>query len=92
MSTEHTTKNSITLNTVKEGQHATILAFTSGKEHQRRLLGMGLTVGTRIKVIRNSSMGGPLLIGFHHSRFMIGRGMAKDIVVKTRTNKQHHDS
>ena len=65
------------------GEWVTITDFCGRRRFTDRLAGMGLHVGARIQVLRNS-MNGKLLIGHAGTRLFLGGGMAHKIRV-TRT-------
>ncbi|MCK4933800.1 ferrous iron transport protein A [Candidatus Bathyarchaeota archaeon] len=52
------------------------------RNFQKRLEDMGLTPGTRIKVVKSAPFNGPLELQVRGSRLALGRGMAERILVR----------
>ncbi|HUT01008.1 MAG TPA: FeoA family protein [Phycisphaerae bacterium] len=70
------------LSRVPIGQTATVVALEGGQGFQSRLISMGLTVGSEVRVIRGGAGAwGPTLIALGQARLAIGRGMADKILV-----------
>jgi Fe2+ transport system protein FeoA len=69
------------LTIVTPGRHVRLVGIDAGYGLQGRLAAMGLVPGADIEVLRNS-FHGPFLIAVKGSRIMIGRGMAKKIIVE----------
>lgn len=69
----------MTLLDCKEGSEVTVVSILGGRGLQRRLAGMGLTVNSRITVLRAGA--GPRLIEVRGSRLGIGRGISGRIAV-----------
>lgn len=76
------TNNNFPLRLAREGDSVQIVAVSGGKKFHDRLIGVGLRVGTTMKIIRNS-MNGKLLIGHNNTRLFMGGGMAHRIQVIT---------
>lgn len=80
------------LSELKPGESGVIVSIQALTNHrhrrrhswgfQKRLEDMGLTPGTRIKVVRSAPFHGPIEIHVRGSRLAIGRGMAKRILVR----------
>lgn len=49
---------------------------------RRRLMDMGLTLGTRITVVKSAPFRGPIEVSVRGSRLALGRGMAERIFVE----------
>jgi len=75
-------KNSISLLNLRDGQTGTITAINGGKALAKRLADLGMTRGSKIKVIGRTIFSGPLQIEVCGSRFVIGNGMASKIEVE----------
>jgi Fe2+ transport system protein FeoA len=73
-------RNIIPLILLKEGEEGVICSVSGGLGLISRLASMGLTLGMKVKVVRN--IGGPLIINTNGTRIAIGRGQAQKIVVK----------
>ncbi len=63
-----------------EGSSGIIIHVKGGRGLVRRLAELGLTQGTRIKVLKETGYG-PMLIEVRGSRLAIGRGVAAKIFV-----------
>jgi len=50
---------------------------------KKRLMDMGLTLGTRVTVVKSAPFHGPLEVSVRGSRLALGRGMAERIFVET---------
>ena len=75
-------KGVISFTDLRPGQTGEVVSIETGYHAKRRLEDMGLTPGTRIRVLRLAPFGGPIEISVRGSRLVIGRGMAKRIFVK----------
>ena len=53
---------------------------------KKRLMDMGLTPGTEVTVAKTAPLGGPIEICVRGSRLVLGRGMAKRILVRIKGN------
>jgi ferrous iron transport protein A len=51
---------------------------------RKRLEDMGLTPGTRVRVVKSAPLNGPLEVYVRGSRLAIGRGMAERIFVEVK--------
>jgi Fe2+ transport system protein FeoA len=80
------------LSELKPGESGVIVSIQALTNHrlrrrhswgfQKRLEDMGLTPGTRIKVVRSAPFHGPIEIHVRGSRLAIGRGMARRILLR----------
>lgn len=75
-------KGVISLTDLRLGQTGEVVSIETGYRAKRRLEDMGLTPGTRIRVLRLAPFGGPIEISVRGSRLVVGRGMARRIFVK----------
>jgi DtxR family Mn-dependent transcriptional regulator len=75
-------KGIVNLHDLRPGQAGEIVSIETGFRAKRRLEDMGLTPGTRIRVLRTAPFGGPVEISVRGSRLAIGRGMSRRIMVK----------
>ncbi|KKR91893.1 MAG: Protein, probably involved in Fe2+ transport [Parcubacteria group bacterium GW2011_GWC2_42_12] len=69
------------LSKIKEGEEVEIVTINAGAQTTKRLADLGLTSGTKIKVLRKA-ISGPLEIRIRGSRLALGRGLANKITVK----------
>ena len=63
-------------------QTAEIVSIMGGMMAVKRLADLGLTEGTKIKVITKAPFSGPVKIEVRGSRLVLGRGLASKILVK----------
>ena len=75
-------KGVVNLHDLRPGQAGEIVSIDTGFHAKRRLEDMGLTPGTRIRVLRVAPFGGPIEILVRGSRLAIGRGMSRRILVE----------
>lgn len=68
------------LSTVKTGQKVRLLSVEAGRGLNTRLASMGLVPNVEITVVSNGHPG-PFVISVKNSRMMLGRGMARKILV-----------
>ena len=69
------------LTMAKPGQRLVIKDFSGGVSARMRLLSMGLRLGDEIEVITNSNQG-QMAIAADFKRFVLGRGLARKILVE----------
>jgi len=72
-------KDMIPLIFLQEGEEGIIHSVEGGLRLIGRLASMGITIGVRVKVVRN--VGGPLIVTTNSTRIAIGKGQAHKIVV-----------
>jgi ferrous iron transport protein A len=77
----------MTLDMIDMGREVEIRDLNGGHESTRKLLSMGLYPGERVMVVRNSSLGGPILVEVCGNRVAIGRGIASKVVVEDERDK-----
>ncbi len=71
------------LGMARPGQIVEVVAIHAGQEAQRRLIDLGLTAGTRVRVVQGDGAG-PMLLAFKDdARLAVGRGVALKIMVRT---------
>jgi ferrous iron transport protein A len=70
----------ITLSTIKIGKQVLIENINTSYEKKIRLLGLGISTGLLISVLRNR--GGDMVIALGNARISIGRTLAQLIEVK----------
>jgi len=70
----HHRHHGIPLTQAPVGKPLQLVKIHGGREITHRLVEMGLTPGSTLKILQNA--GGPLLISVRKSRIAIGRGMA----------------
>lgn len=67
---------------MKKGDCGRVALIFAGETARRRLVEMGLTDGTRIRIERQPSLIGPIEISVRGSMLAIGRGLAAKVFVK----------
>ena len=72
---------SISLNLLQPDDVGTIKAVHAGQDLRRRLAGLGLRSGIRVRVIRQSPLNGPLQIRVGHTDLILRRADAANIEV-----------
>jgi len=68
------------LTSLPKGSKARVVDILAGKGLSYRLMQMGLTPGTEVEVVENSS--GPVIISVRGVTIALGRGMASKILVE----------
>jgi len=70
---------------INPSEEVTVAEIRGGRGLVQRLSDMGLTPGTKLKVI-NSQMPGPVLIDLRGSRLVLGHGVALKVMVEIAGN------
>ena len=78
-------KQLLPLALTKQGEQLAIKEIIGGKNMRIRLSTMGLRVGDNIRVITNNGRG-QLVVGIDQKRYVLGREMARKILVQLREN------
>ena len=68
------------LSQVKAGEKVKLAGIQAGRGLNSRLASMGLVPNVKITVVNNSQPG-PFVISVKNSKMMLGRGMARKIMV-----------
>lgn len=77
------TAQTLPLSMVRPGATVEIVAIHGGHDVHHRLTDMGLTTGTRVRVVQGDGSG-PMLLAFKDdARLAVGRGVAMKIMVTT---------
>lgn len=71
----------MTLNQLNPNGTGVIEAIHAGQDLRRRLCGLGLRLGMRVRVIRQSPMNGPMQIRIGHTDLILRRTEAANIEV-----------
>ena len=71
----------VPLGFLPEGRVAVIVDIHGGRNIITRLIAMGLTIGSKIRVVKSIGPG-PVLIEVRDTRLALGRGIAMKIMVK----------
>jgi len=78
---ESQTGASMPLGMVRPGEMVEVVAIQGGHEVHRRLTDLGLTPGTRVRVVQGDGAG-PMILAFKDdARLAVGRGVALKIIV-----------
>jgi Fe2+ transport system protein FeoA len=75
-------KNQLTIIKLRENQEAEIISIIGGRMANKRLADLGLTSGTKVRVLRKAPFFGPIEIEVRGSELVLGRGLASKILVK----------
>ena len=75
-----TIKNRIPLTEAPKRKVIRLISISGNRGITQRLAELGLTLGTKIKIIQDS--GGPLIIEVRNSKIALGRGMAEKLIVE----------
>ena len=71
------------LTSLRRGQSGTVACLGGGRAMQARLLGMGLYVGSEVRVLSaHHRSHGPTLVAVGETRLALGHGMAERIMVR----------
>ena len=70
------------LSQLKVSEQGVVIALNGGRQFVNRLIGMGLSVGSRVQVIQGANgRPGPVLVAAGGARLGIGHGMAEKVSV-----------
>lgn len=72
---------SIPLSQMETNRIGTIMAIHAGQDLRRRLAGLGLRSGTRVRIIRQSPLNGPIQIRVGHTDLIMRPADAANIEV-----------
>lgn len=72
----------VPLTALKVGEEGVIASIRGGRAAVQRLMDMGLTQGTRVKVQASAPFSGPLGLMVRGATLAIGRGLANRVFVK----------
>jgi len=81
-------RESVPLTSLKVGEVGTLAFIRGGKAAIQRLMDMGLTQGTRVKILVSAPFHGPIELTTRGTTLAIGWGLANKIFVKTISPKQ----
>ncbi len=70
----------MTLDKGKPGEEYTVTALSLPEAVEHRLEALGMTLGTKISVLENTS-GGIMVVKVRGTRFAVGRGITRKIEV-----------
>ncbi|WP_026685487.1 FeoA family protein [Azovibrio restrictus] len=79
MSAVHPAVVSMPLPLANPGEPMRITAFAQGREVEKRLAGMGLTLGCEVHLLQHE--GGNLVVAVGNTRLALGHGLAQKILV-----------
>ena len=75
-------QNLVSINKLKDGQNGKISFIRGGHKVLQRLLDLGLTPGTKIRVARVAPLNGPIVVSVRSSKLAIGKGIASKVFVE----------
>jgi ferrous iron transport protein A len=61
------------------GKPVRVTAFTQGRDIERRLAGMGVYIGSELRLLQHE--GGNVVVAAGHARLALGQGIAQKILV-----------
>lgn len=64
------------------GQEVKVVNFDTGCKSRERLLQLGIMPGVNLKIKRLAPFAGPLIISIEGNDVVLGRGIAKKIIVE----------
>lgn len=71
------------IDSLSPGQEAVVVGVRVGVELQGRLMGLGLFVGSKVKIVQGgNSQRKPLILAVGNTRFAIERDLARTILVE----------
>ena len=74
-------QNLVSIGKLKQDQCGKISFIRGGHNVLQRLLDMGLTPGTKIRVLRVAPLGGPVELSVRSSKLALGKGIASKVFV-----------
>jgi len=78
------------LSNLKPGEEGVIAFTRGGRKACQRLLDMGMTCGTRVKVVNAAPFKGPVEIAVRDTTLALGRGLAEKVFVEIETEHPAH--
>ncbi|HEX16582.1 MAG TPA: ferrous iron transport protein A [Deltaproteobacteria bacterium] len=72
----------LTLDQIPPGRKVKVLSIEGGWGCRQQLFGLGVYPGEVLRVIRSAPFAGPIIVEARGTTFMIGRGMARRVVVE----------
>ncbi|MBA7479739.1 HTH-type transcriptional regulator MntR [subsurface metagenome] len=79
------------LSNLKPGEEGIIAFIRAGNRAYQRLLDMGLTKGTRVRVLNSAPFQGPIGIEIRGSNLALGRGLAGHVFIEIQEEKLTQD-
>ncbi len=74
---------SVSLDSLKTGTTARVLALRGGREFQHRIQSLGVSVGCEVYVMQNDGKDeSAVAVRIGDTRLMIGHGMAQKVIVR----------
>lgn len=80
-SSANATKGVLSLAEMAQGSEGKVISVDGGRAAAARLRDMGLTPGTTVKMMRSVPFSGPVEVCVRDSCLVVGRGMAKKVLV-----------
>lgn len=76
----------VSLDTVPNGSRARIVLIQGGRNLHRRLMGLGLRVGSEVQILHHRGSG--VVVACAGSRIALGGGVAKKLLIESLPPKQ----
>ncbi len=74
--------DNLILTAMRDGQSGIIISIAGGHNAAKRLADLGLSPGTRIRVMRKAIFSGPVQVDVNGSKLVLGWGLASKIIVR----------
>ena len=74
-------ENELSLDSVEEQQEMKITGLTGSRAQRTRMLQMGFTPGTRVRIVRRAPMSDPLEVKIRGTRMLLRRDECQNIRV-----------
>ena len=78
----------VSLVKLNEEEEAEIVSIIGGQIATKRLADLGLTPGTKIKVLSKAPLFGPIEIEFRGSTLVLGQGLAAKVLVENKNENE----
>ncbi|MBN1263050.1 MAG: ferrous iron transport protein A [Candidatus Pacebacteria bacterium] len=72
----------VSLVKLNEKEKAEVVSILGGQMATKRLVDLGLTAGTRVKILKKAPLFGPVEIELRGSALVLGQGLAAKILVR----------
>jgi DtxR family Mn-dependent transcriptional regulator len=74
------------LSNLKPGEEGTVTFIRGGNRAHKRLLDLGLTQGTKVKMLNSAPFRGPVKVEVRDTNLALGRGLARHVLVELKNN------
>jgi len=70
------------LGMAQTGEEVTCIELAGGQGVRRHLVDLGITPGTRLRVVSGGAEPGPVIVNVRGAKLMMGKGLAHNILVR----------